>query len=83
MRGLGRWFSVIYSQRELLFEKLSEGVWGAFGGAFRGRSGGVRWKTRLMAEQSIEQTYYFAVWQGGVRRMTPLLFIILKARMQS
>ena len=75
MRGLGRWFSVIYSQRELLFEKLSEGVWGGVRGgvrgAFGGRSGGVRWKTRLMAEQSIEKTYYFAVWQGGVRRMTP------------
>ena len=37
-RGLGRWFSVIYFQEELLFEKLSEGVWGGVRGAFAGRS---------------------------------------------
>ena len=56
MRGLGRWFSVIYSQEELLFEKLSEGVWGGPAGA---RCGGA------VGEQSIKKTLHFAVWQGG------------------
>ena len=36
MRGLGRWFSVIYSQEELLFEKLSEGVCGGRSGLVLG-----------------------------------------------
>ena len=57
MRGLGRWFSVIYSQEELLFEKLSEGVWG---GGVRGSFWGA------FGKQSIKKTHYFAVWQGGV-----------------
>ena len=38
LRGLGRWFSVIDCQEELLVEKLSEGVWGGVRG---GRSAGV------------------------------------------
>ena len=57
MRGLGRWFSVIYSQEELLFEKLSEGVCGGRSGLVLGGAFG---------EQSIKKTHYFAVWQGGV-----------------
>ncbi len=70
-------------KKSLFFEKLSEGVWGGVQGgvrgAFGGRLGGVRWKSWLMAEQSIEKTYYFAVWQGGVRRMTPTHYNITSA----